>query len=196
MVTFRQFYRESRAKYTWLYHLLVIAGALVISTASACSTNRSFRSQIDDVSMTNQVRALLIQDPYVNPLKVTVATDEGEVFLLGRVSNREEAGRAENHARSLGEVWSVMNYLKVGSRSDSTYGADQQLRQGIENQLFREMGIKVLNVRVLTHEGEVFLLGRVDDEVSRQQVLGVVRETDGVLAIRNHLKAGLPQLPE
>ncbi|MEQ9364929.1 MAG: BON domain-containing protein, partial [Leptospirales bacterium] len=115
------------------------------------------------------------------------------VFLIGRVSNRSESLLAEEHARSVAGVWSVINYLKVGVGSDAGSYQDTRLRQEVEKRVLRDQNVLGLNVRVIVHEGEVYLLGRVNGENERQQALNVALETEGVVAVRNHLKAGRPR---
>ncbi len=174
--------------------MAVLLPVLVLFCGGRCflfSTTQSFSSQFDDASVSTRIRALLIQDPDVNPLSITVATDEGEVFLLGRVSSKEERLKAERHARSIDGVWSVMNHLRVGVKTESTTYADIQLRQKIEARLLRDQDILALNLRVFTNEGEAYLLGRVRNDQERRQAVAVARETEGVREVFNYIKAGL-----
>lgn len=180
--------RKSRS--LWIGLLIpaaVIAGGVPVP---GCSTMQSFGSQLDDASISTQVQALLIQDPAINPLNVRTATDEGEVFLIGRVASRAESRAAEQSARSIAGVWSVQNYLKIGEAVEERSYADLQLRQAIEARLFRDRQVLGLNIRVLVHEAEVYLLGRVASNNERQQARNVVLETEGVQLVQNHLKAG------
>lgn len=156
----------------------------------ACSTTQSLGSQLDDTGTSTQVRALLLQDTGINALNISVATDENEVFLIGRVPNQEQRLRAEGHARKVAGVWSVINDLKVGAPGQRSQYPDIQLRQAVERRILRDQNVLGLNIRVLTHEGEVYLLGRVTSESERQQALSVTRETEGVLRVHNYLKAG------
>lgn len=157
----------------------------------SCSTTQSFGSQLDDATISTQVQALLIQNPAISPLNIRTVTDEGEVFLIGRVASRVESRAAEQSARSIAGVWSVQNYLKIGAAVEERTYADLQLRQAIEARLFRDRQVLGLNIRVLVHEAEVFLLGRVASNNERQQARNVVLETEGVRLIQNHLKAGI-----
>ncbi len=164
--------------------------SLIAMGILACSTTQSIGSQLDDASISTQVQALLIQDPAINPLHVRTATDEGEVLLIGRVDSRAESRAAEQSARSIAGVWSVQNYLKIGEAVEERTYADIQLRQAIAARLFRDGQVLGLNIRVLVHEAEVYLLGRVASNNERQQARNVVLETEGVQLIQNHLKAG------
>lgn len=165
--------------------LLLLAGIPL-----ACSTTQSLGDQLDDTGISTQVRALLLQDTSINALNISVATDENEVFLIGRVPNQEQRLAAEGHARNIAGVWSVINDLKVGVSSGRNQYPDIQLRQAVERRILRDQNVLGLNIRVLAHEGEVYLLGRVGSESERQQALSVTRETEGVLRVHNYLKAG------
>ncbi|MCR9144013.1 MAG: BON domain-containing protein [bacterium] len=163
---------------------------LCISGAPTCSTIQSFGTQLDDTGVSARVQALLLQDTNINALDISVATDENEVFLVGRVPNREQRLLAEKHARSVTDVWSVINHLKVGVGSADGEYSDQSLRDSIQKRILRDQNVLGLNVQVLVHEGEAYLLGRVKSENERQQAVSVARETEGVLKVRNYLKAG------
>ena len=160
----------------------------------ACITTRSFGSQLDDAGISASIKALLIQDTRIGALNVEVATDEGEVLLIGRVGSRQESLLAEEHARNVDGVWSVLNHLKVGVAPPGRDGpTDQELKQLVESRLQQDRTLPGFNVRVISHEGEVFLLGRVATNNERLQALGVARETPGVRDIHNYLKAGRVQ---
>jgi osmotically-inducible protein OsmY len=143
------------------------------------------------------VRALLIQDRGINALNVNVTTDEGEVFLIGRVVDRSARLKAEDYARSVAGVWSVINHLKVGVPADKkSYSADLKLRQNVESRILRDQNVLGFNIQVLVHESEIYLLGRVKNDNERQQAVNVARETAGVRGVHNYLKAGRLQKEE
>ena len=91
---------------------LILALAL---SGAACSTNQPVETQVSDSSITASVKAKLLADSDVAGHNVDVDTEEGVVYLIGRVDTEAEKAEAERLARSVDGVQSVVNHLKVGA---------------------------------------------------------------------------------
>lgn len=170
-----------------------IAFFISIATCTGtCSTGSIVFQEIDDRSITSNVIALLIQDLKINHLNIKVITDEGEVFLIGRVSNYQEHLKAELHARSVNNVWSVINFLRVGPLP-----ADSKLNQydtSIQNDLLATMAkegeLPFINLTAHSFESEIFLIGRVSNQVDRQKLIELGENIPHVLKVHSFIKAG------
>jgi hyperosmotically inducible protein len=92
---------------------LGLAGAAPVFVA--CSTNKPVSTQVSDSSITASVKAKLMADDDVKGHNVDVNTEEGVVYLLGRVDTEAEKAEAERLARSVDGVEKVVNHLKVGA---------------------------------------------------------------------------------
>jgi osmotically-inducible protein OsmY len=81
----------------------------------------SFGSRSNDTVLTSKVKASLIdaRDLHANAFKVV--TERGQVFLLGRVTERE-ANRATEIARSIGGVQKVVRVFELISEAELASG--------------------------------------------------------------------------
>jgi len=146
--------------------------------------------ELDDAAITARVRAGLLQTGELEQFRINVTTDEGEVYLVGRAPGEESRRQAEEAARSVPGVWSVINHLRIGARSRSTAREDAELRRNVESALSDDPDVPGLAIQILVYEREVYLIGRVPAGLQRSRALRLVRETRGVRRIHNYLKAG------
>lgn len=95
---------------------LALVGILALSVPAVqgCRTNQSASSQINDSAITTSVKAKMIGDSDVKAHNIDVNTEEGVVYLMGRVDSAAEKAEAERLARSCDGVVDVVNNLKVG----------------------------------------------------------------------------------
>lgn len=100
------------SKLASVFLTLGLAGAAPVFLA--CSTNQPVSTQVSDSSITASVKAKLAADGDVAAHNVDVNTEEGIVYLLGRVDTESERSKAERLARSVDGVHDVVNHLKVG----------------------------------------------------------------------------------
>jgi osmotically-inducible protein OsmY len=72
-----------------------------------------FRAASEDASITAQVKARLVGNEIVNPLHVSVATENHVVYLMGLVTHREgdEAARVAASTRGVSRVVRVFEYI-------------------------------------------------------------------------------------
>ena len=95
-------------------------GGLVLAalpTLESCKSNQSTKSQIDDAGITSSLKTKYIGDPDVNAFDISVNTDEGVVYLTGRVDTQAQKDEAERLARNTDGVKQVVNNIKVGSKT-------------------------------------------------------------------------------
>lgn len=94
--------------------ILVGLIALPIPLIQGCRSHTSASSQISDASITTSVKTKMIGSSDVKARNVDVNTEEGIVYLVGRVSTEAEKAKAESLARSCDGVRDVVNHLEVG----------------------------------------------------------------------------------
>jgi len=88
--------------------------ALPIPLIQSCRSHTSASSQMSDASITTSVKAKMIGDSDVKARNIDVNTEEGIVYLMGRVSTAAEKAEAERLARTCDGVRDVVNHLEVG----------------------------------------------------------------------------------
>ncbi len=95
-------------------------GGLVLAAAPAlqsCKSNQSTKSQINDAGITSSLKTKYIGDPDVKAFDISVNTDEGVVYLTGRVDTQAQKDEAERLAWNTDGVKQVVNNIKVGNKT-------------------------------------------------------------------------------
>lgn len=103
---------KSMLRITMVVFALVLAMGL-----TACSSNRTPGTQVDDAAITASVKAKLAADMDINPFNIDVDANEGVVTLQGRVEKAEARTKAEQLARDTEGVTRVINLIKVGDQT-------------------------------------------------------------------------------
>ena len=93
--------------------LLGLAG-LSVPALQSCRSHTSASEQMSDASITTSVKTKMISDDKVKAGDIDVNTEEGVVYLMGRVGTTAEKAQAEKIARSCEGVREVVNHLEVG----------------------------------------------------------------------------------
>jgi len=98
---------------------LAIAGLAFCSAPlfESCRTMESASSQMSDAGITSKIKAKFIGDPDVKALDVSVTTEEGVVYLTGRVDNQHQKEEAERLAADTKGVVRVVNHIQVGDKT-------------------------------------------------------------------------------
>jgi len=94
---------------------LLAVAVLCAALASGCANVREkfTVAKVDDVAITDQVKAKLVDDKTVGALNIKVNTYQGTVQLSGFAKSAEEAERAAQLARSVGGVKMVKNDIRL-----------------------------------------------------------------------------------
>lgn len=140
----------------------VAVGAI---TATAATTNeRSFSEVIDDEAITLNITAdittkdkkLLLDN------NVIILTIRKKVLLVGQVGSDIERTQIANLAQHSDNVVQVYNQLRIGSPiTFEQRSKDSWLTTKVKASMLELEGIKPLNLKVLTENSEVFLIGTV-----------------------------------
>ena len=89
--------------------------ALISVALAACTstTGRTAGENVDDATITSEVKAKLAAEKMSTLTKISVDTDRRTVYLTGTVDNSEMRLRAEEIARGVKNVAGVVNNLTV-----------------------------------------------------------------------------------
>ncbi len=104
---------------------LVVLGTVPV--IEGCKTSQPATTQMSDAAITTKVKAKFTADSDVAGRNVDVNTEEGTVYLTGRVKTQREKENAERIARETDGVRRVVNHLNVGDATDARpagYGKD------------------------------------------------------------------------
>jgi hyperosmotically inducible periplasmic protein len=93
-------------------------GAAALALAlTACNTSQPAGEQMSDASITAKVKSKFATDPDVSALNIDVDTQEGVVYLIGRVNSDAERREAQRLAEETHGVRSVKNLLEIVEHS-------------------------------------------------------------------------------
>jgi osmotically-inducible protein OsmY len=76
-------------------------------------SSRSTGQAIDDSEITAKIKTLLLNEPGLKSLKISVETEKGEVSLTGKADTQANRAKATKIAESVTGVSSVKNQLSV-----------------------------------------------------------------------------------
>jgi len=97
---------------------LVMAGLGATPILDACSSTKPASESLSDSTITAKVKAKYVADPEINPFNISVETNEGVVYLTGRVKTQEQKDEAEELAAHTDGVTDVVNHLLVGDKTE------------------------------------------------------------------------------
>ena len=94
-------------------HRLLLALLILMTAGCQATTGRTAGENIDDAAITASVNATLVADKASNFTRIDVDTTRGVVALNGTVENAQQKARAEQLARRVDGVKTVINNLQV-----------------------------------------------------------------------------------
>jgi osmotically-inducible protein OsmY len=100
--------------------LLVTIVALCALNACVAMTGRTAGQNIDDLTITTEVKARLVADKISNFTRIDVDTVSGVVSLNGVVETEDARRRAEDIASLVGGVKKINNNLQVKGNNRTT----------------------------------------------------------------------------
>ena len=96
-----------------LRSLAVLVTILAVVAGCRGMTGKSAGTNVDDASITANVKSRLVAEKASNLTRVDVDTNNGTVYLNGTVETPEQKARAEEIAREAKGVRSVINNLQI-----------------------------------------------------------------------------------
>ena len=139
----------------------VVGGAA--AGAKVATDPRTMGTQIDDETLELKVGHALDKDAQIKSEgRVNAVSYSGRVLLIGQVPNGSVKETATSLAKGVEGVNDVYNELRVGPKI--TFGQitkDSWITTQIKSKLFVGDNVKATDVKVITENGEVFLLGNV-----------------------------------
>lgn len=160
-------------------------GAAVVGSAAVASKSasdpRTVGQQVDDSTLEARVSGQLNKDKEITGKARIIATAyKGNVLLTGQTPDMSWAERAKQIASNVDGTVSVYNEVRSGEPVDlGTASKDTWLTTKVKSKILASDSVKSGSVKVITENGEVFLLG----VLTRQEgdaAAKIASETDGV----------------
>ncbi|MFZ7187946.1 division/outer membrane stress-associated lipid-binding lipoprotein [Avibacterium avium] len=160
-----------------------VAGAAAIGTKVATDP-RTTGTQVDDEVLEEKVLSAIYKDGQIKSEgRVSVVSYSGRILLIGEVPNENLKDLATGLAEGVDNVSKVYNELRIGSPiSVSQIAKDSWITTQIKSKMFVNSGVKATDVKVITENGEVFLMGNLTEEQANAAT-EVARNVSGVVKV-------------
>ncbi len=173
------------------------AGGCAIDAATAPASDRSMSQVVTDAEIVLDINKRLLapenQDLYFD---VTTNVYEGRVMLTGSVKTARERQRAGALVNGLRGVRAVYNELQITDREGFKNTAhDVWISTKIRARLVAAKNVKSINFRWQTVNGTVYLLGRAQDRTERDLVVALIKDTQHVTGLVEHVAIGAAASP-
>ena len=161
----------------------------LVNVASSPAEDRSLQTLHDDAAITLDINEALIGKQY-SDLFAELSTDvyERVVMMTGTVKFAKNKRRATDLARGVKGVKRIINELQV--TSDYGPGAaanDLWIETKLKVKLLGTKGVRSINYRWRSVNGVVYVIGAGRSQKEINTLLNVIRTTDRVNKVVNHV---------
>ncbi|MCL1059657.1 BON domain-containing protein [Shewanella gelidimarina] len=160
------------------------AGAVMVGAVSGAmmvNDERSFQTQLDDTNADfNISSALSSHDDLKNQANVTGVVMNTNVLMIGQAPNSMLRDKAIRTVQELKIGGKIHNQIRIGNpTSFTTRSNDTWITTKVKSRMLSEDNLDMTNIKVVTENGEVFLIGLVRRQQAELAV-DVARNTAGV----------------
>lgn len=157
-----------------------VVGGAAVATKVATDPRTTGR-QVDDEVLEEKVAYNLNKDDELKEdARLNVVAYNGKVLLIGQAPNDAAKEQAKNIAAGVEGVEMVYDEIRIGEK----IGVMQVTQDGwittkIKSQLFANSEVKATDVKVITENGEAFLIGKLSN-TQADAAANVARNVNGV----------------
>ncbi|AHN24687.1 21 kDa hemolysin precursor [Gilliamella apicola] len=157
-----------------------IIGAGATATAKVATDPRTAGTQVDDATLNSRMGIKLKNNgPQFIGARIVSSTYGGDIILTGQ-ANSEQIEKAESLAYEIEGVKKVYNQIRVSQPVGSgTITNDSWITTKVKSQLILNAKTKARNIKVVTENSEVFLIGIVTSEEGKAAAQ-LASQVDGV----------------
>ena len=142
---------------------------------------RSTGTQIDDQTLELRVADALRKDKQLNEqAHISAVVYNGRALLVGEAPSADLKEVAVNLARGVKDIADVYDEIQIGEKvSFMQASKDTWITTEVKSKLFVNGNVKASDVKVVTENGVVYLIGRVTQSQAAAAV-DVARQVNGV----------------
>lgn len=160
---------------------IAAAGVAVVSGASIATDKRTLGKQIDDQGIEFDIGQKFRQHQAIaEQTNLSVVSINGSVLVVGQAPTphlRDEAMKLVNQVDAVSQVH---NQVRISNTTSiTTRTNDAWLTTKIKTNLFGSDNIDATNVKVVTENGEVFLMGLIAEK-DADEAVEITRHISGV----------------
>lgn len=160
-----------------------VAAAVVtiIGGASAATDERSIGTQMDDQKIEFEAYAKLSQHEALDDnANLQVISVNGSVLVIGQAPNTYLRDLAIKSINEVGLIIQLHNQIRISNTTSiTTRSNDVWLTSKVKTALFGSDALDATNIKVVTENGEVFLMGLVT-ETQANEAVNIARNVSGV----------------
>ena len=142
-------------------------GCAAVAGATKVATDpRSMGTQLDDETLESRVNSAIKKDQQIkSEARISVTAYSGRVLLTGQVPNENLREVASSLAKGVQNVNDVYNEVRVGPKVDfAQISKDSWITSQIKSKMLVDSKVKTSDVKVVTENNEVFLMGNVTQD--------------------------------
>lgn len=167
-----------------LFVLIGLLGVTLILAMTPISAYASFPTGKGmDEWIVATSKFLLENDNRLDPSRIEVSSNNGQISLRGTVMTDFEKAHAERIVAGVPGVKAVSNELRVVPPLDG----DLALAKQVRSELLQHPLVKISALKVLAKEGSVQLYGFVQDSEQRLLIDQVIRSIPGIRSVQNQI---------
>ena len=157
---------------------VVAGGATAVTSAN---DRRTLGAQIDDKNVVLKAVRLLADDPATaEGSNINVTSYNGVLLLTGQTASENIRQQAQAVVGAIDGVRDVQNQIRLGNNTGmTTRTRDGWISTKVKTQLLADEQVSGLNIKVVTENAEVFLMGIVS-EAEAAKAVDIARHVDGV----------------
>ncbi|MBT4884925.1 MAG: BON domain-containing protein [Legionellales bacterium] len=141
------------------------APVLIAGGTTAAYDERTLSTIYQDEGITHQALGLINENESFKDSNINVISINNIALLVGQVPNNITKELATKEVRSIPEVKKVYNQITIGKTTSAlTRSNDTWITTKVKAAMLAENGVQSTQVKVLTENGVVYLLGIVTDE--------------------------------
>ncbi|QHB16604.1 division/outer membrane stress-associated lipid-binding lipoprotein [Mannheimia pernigra] len=164
-----------------------IATAVVTSAAMAtkvATDPRSTGTQVDDEILEEKVAYNINKDGQIKEeARINVVAYNGKVLLIGQAPSMDVVENAKNLAAGADGVTEVYNEIRQGEKIGfAQITQDSWMTTQVKSKLLVNGKVKATEVKVVTENGEVFLMGKVSQSQA-DEAAEIARNISGVTKV-------------
>ncbi|OOF48170.1 osmotically-inducible protein OsmY [Rodentibacter trehalosifermentans] len=124
---------------------------------------RTMGAQVDDETLEFKVENALDKDEQINAeARVNAVSYSARILLIGQVPSESTKSTATDLAKGVEGVTDVYNELRISPKiSIGQISKDSWITTQVKSKMLVDNRVKSTDVKVITENGEVFLLGNV-----------------------------------
>lgn len=161
-----------------------IGGAAVAGATKVATDPRSMGTQIDDETLEERVKSALYKDQQIkSEARINITSYSGRILLTGQVPNENLREVATSLAKGVQNVNDVYNEVRVAPKvSFSQISKDAWITSQIKSKMLVDSKVKTSDVKVVTENNEVFLMGNLTHDQSNAAA-EIARNVSGVTKV-------------